>query len=634
MLLLLGHVKKVSKMTSDASAQSLHEAIEVLACELKNERILQIVKEIDEDENVSAKIKLKSLQDLLADGLMLLSLASPELLKKVDAVVPQQEEDVVDVNRLHDEAHWVNDRLCAWVGDITQLAVDAIVNAANDDGLGCFIPSHRCVDNVIHRFAGPRLRAECVERMRERPGGFGSLVAGSQPIVTRGYRLPASHVVHVTGPHVKGEPTAADAKKLSCCYERCLDEALSLGFRTVAFPCLSTGVFGYPNEAAAEVALDTVQRWLTVHSDADMVVVMDLFADADVLAYERQLWEESNDNGEKDAVDNLELARSWLQTAEAILVCGGAGMSGNPGELVYTNPADFAKAYPWLTPYGYNTSYDCMGLISDEHLPDKLKRTYFTAHAYNQRYRFQPNPAYKALLAHLHDKDYFVYTSNVDGNFVRAGFDNDRVYTPQGDWMFMQCEVPCRRDSFWLAKPILDRIVPLVPNIPEAEFARCPNCGRNALGNVRGGSWFTHAPYDEAASRFQAWVEHQMSVHNGSNATAPPARFVILEIGAGFNTPSVTRLPMEEICREFPQARLVRVNPKHYQIPTDISSRAVGIPMAWRSELVNSLFKPPNSKSIPNPGKRKPLLRLHLANAIYSKSRQFDWRAMLESLRS
>jgi O-acetyl-ADP-ribose deacetylase (regulator of RNase III) len=175
--------------------------------------------------------------------------------------------------------------IVVWRGDIRRLAVDAIVNAANDQGLGCFQPAHMCIDNVLHRAAGPRLREACRAEMRSRPHG---LTAGTAPIVTPGFALPAAHVCHVTGPCVDRHapiPIAAQ-QQLASCYSAVLDAAAARSFSSVAFCCISTGLFGYDSAAAALLAAATVRDWLRAHSGGSLrLVVFDVFTEADVEAY-------------------------------------------------------------------------------------------------------------------------------------------------------------------------------------------------------------------------------------------------------------------------------------------------------------------------------------------------------------
>ena len=179
--------------------------------------------------------------------------------------------------------------IAVWHGDIRRLAVDAIVNAANDQGLGCFQPAHMCIDNVLHRAAGPRLREACRAEMSSRPDG---LKAGTAPIITPGFALPAAHVYHVTGPCVdrKDHIPLAAQQKLASCYCAVLDASAARGLRSVAFCCISTGLFGYDSPAAALLATATVRDWLRVHNGEGgggslRLVVFDVFTEADVDSY-------------------------------------------------------------------------------------------------------------------------------------------------------------------------------------------------------------------------------------------------------------------------------------------------------------------------------------------------------------
>ena len=150
------------------------------------------------------------------------------------------------------------DRIALWQGDITRLDADAIVNAANSQLLGCFIPGHTCVDNVIHSAAGLQLREACAEIMRaqghEEPTGSAK--------ITPGFNLPAKHVLHTVGPIITGPLTDQDRGELASCYRACLALAAEHGLRTVAFCCISTGVFHFPKDEAARIAVRIVRSVL------------------------------------------------------------------------------------------------------------------------------------------------------------------------------------------------------------------------------------------------------------------------------------------------------------------------------------------------------------------------------------
>ena len=152
-----------------------------------------------------------------------------------------------------------SDRISLWRGDITRLGVDAIVNAANSQLLGCFVPCHGCIDNAIHSAAGIQLRNECAEIMAEQ--GHEEPIGKAK--ITKGYNLPAKHVIHTVGPIVGLAVTEKQKEQLKSCYLNCLTLAEKTGIKSIAFCCISTGEFHFPNKLAAEIAVDTVDRFLT-----------------------------------------------------------------------------------------------------------------------------------------------------------------------------------------------------------------------------------------------------------------------------------------------------------------------------------------------------------------------------------
>ena len=181
--------------------------------------------------------------------------------------------------------------LSIWQGDITRLAADAIVNAANSQMLGCFIPMHTCIDNCIHTFAGVQLRAACAEKMdvlRQRYGPDYEQPTAI-PMLTDAYNLPAKSVIHVVGPIVYEALTSELEQNLVDCYWNVLDLCREHGLRSVAFCCISTGVFRFPNERAAEIAVDTVTQWLQDHPGSVERVIFNVFKETDKACYEKLL---------------------------------------------------------------------------------------------------------------------------------------------------------------------------------------------------------------------------------------------------------------------------------------------------------------------------------------------------------
>jgi O-acetyl-ADP-ribose deacetylase (regulator of RNase III) len=181
--------------------------------------------------------------------------------------------------------------LSIWQGDITRLAVDAIVNAANSQMLGCFVPMHTCIDNCIHTFAGIQLRAECNRQMNQLRIRYGRDYEQptAVPMLTEAYNLPAKKVIHIVGPIVQGRLTPALENDLADCYRNTLDLCAENGLRSVAFCCISTGVFRFPADRAAEIAVKTVTEWLKDNGGKIDRVIFNVFNDRDKHYYEQLL---------------------------------------------------------------------------------------------------------------------------------------------------------------------------------------------------------------------------------------------------------------------------------------------------------------------------------------------------------
>ena len=185
----------------------------------------------------------------------------------------------------------IRDGISIWQGDITRLKVDAIVNAANSQMLGCFVPMHTCIDNCIHTFAGIQLRAECSRQMKKMRARYGRDYEQptAVPMLTDAYNLPAKKVVHIVGPIVQDELTPELEKDLADCYTNTLELCAENDLRSVAFCCISTGVFHFPNKRAAEIAVHTVKEWLEAHPGKVDRVIFNVFKDEDRRYYESEL---------------------------------------------------------------------------------------------------------------------------------------------------------------------------------------------------------------------------------------------------------------------------------------------------------------------------------------------------------
>lgn len=171
-----------------------------------------------------------------------------------------------------------------WQGDITTLRCDAIINAANSEMLGCFCPCHGCIDNAIHTFSGIQLRLECAEIMRKQ--GCSEPVGKAK--LTKAYNLPCKFVLHTVGPFIGGEVTRNDEEQLASCYRSCLTLADKNGIASVAFCCISTGEFHFPNRKAAEIAIRTVKAFKE-DTHSGIKVIFNVFKDTDYKIYRELL---------------------------------------------------------------------------------------------------------------------------------------------------------------------------------------------------------------------------------------------------------------------------------------------------------------------------------------------------------
>lgn len=207
--------------------------------------------------------------------------ASSEYLKAEDEFLQKltAQKGITDIADLQP----VEKNIYLWKGDITTLQCGAIVNAANSGMTGCYQPCHNCIDNCIHTFAGVRLRLKCAEIMKaqghEEPTGTAK--------ITPAYNLPCDYVIHTVGPIVQGRLTEKHCELLKSCYQSCLELAVLNGIKSIAFCCISTGVFGFPQDKAAEIAVQTVREFLKTH---EIEVIFNVFTEKDFDIYKRLLF--------------------------------------------------------------------------------------------------------------------------------------------------------------------------------------------------------------------------------------------------------------------------------------------------------------------------------------------------------
>lgn len=248
--------------------------------------IRELLAEEPEYKNIHIPEDKKGQEDLLR-SLMNVRMPKPvsENFLKVQHEYLQKERDmrgVVDSEKLAPAG--ADERIAVWQGDITTLKVDAIVNAANSALRGCFHPLHSCIDNMIHSRSGIQLRLLCDKIMNkqgyEEPAGRAK--------ITPAFNLPSKYILHTVGPIIYGHVTKKDRELLASCYRSCLALAVENGCKSIAFCCISTGEFHFPNDQAARIAVETVKSFLD-EKMPPIRVIFDVFKDVDLKLYENLL---------------------------------------------------------------------------------------------------------------------------------------------------------------------------------------------------------------------------------------------------------------------------------------------------------------------------------------------------------
>ncbi|KAJ4424593.1 hypothetical protein N0V82_000724 [Gnomoniopsis sp. IMI 355080] len=490
-------------------------------------------------------------------------------------------------------------RIHLWQGDITKITgVTAIVNAANSQLLGCFQPRHKCIDNVIHAAAGPRLRDACRELMHTENGNELEPVGCAK--VTPGFCLPAEYVIHTVGPQVRpgtSEPAEEDRQGLAQCYKSCLEAAEKLtplkadGRKVLVLCCISTGLFAFPQELAANIAVKTVFDTLEENPASSITdIIFDVFKDDDREIYARLLQAPSvlppparqlaEQSSLVPAVEGpiVSTAATWLREADNLIICAGAGLSAAAG-LDYTSAALFDKHFRPFKRLGLSTLYSVFGFQgwpSPQH-----EWGYYFTHLDVIR-NWSTAQIYKPLLEFAETfgkENYHVRTTNADGMFLINGLDEARLSTPQGRYEYLQCYNSCRPDATFLSKPYIEAALPYIDPetlllTDETKIPRCPHCGGKVVICVRGGQYFNELPFAAGEQRWKAFLRDYVR--------KPGKKTVVLELGVGMNTAGVLRWPNEQFVRTSRgTVKLIRVGlgPSGY-MDWDIEEggNAVGIP--------------------------------------------------------
>lgn len=193
---------------------------------------------------------------------------------------------IVESNDITQFIKYKESQICLWQGDITTLKIDAIVNAANSQGLGCFIPCHKCIDNAIHSASGVQLRLECNKIMQKI-----EILQTGKAFITNGYNLPSKYVIHTVGPIIYENVTEKEILELKNCYINSLELAKENNIKTIAFPCISTGEFRFPKELASKIAIETIKEYLDTNEEYFEKIIFNVFLDEDYKIYLKNLGE-------------------------------------------------------------------------------------------------------------------------------------------------------------------------------------------------------------------------------------------------------------------------------------------------------------------------------------------------------
>ncbi len=245
---------------------------------------MYLIRELQKDKSQLSHYRIpddeQGQKDLLR-GLMNIWMPKPlsEEYLRIEGEYLRAEAEVKGITKLSDLKP-IDSDLYLWQGDITTLACDAVVNAANSQMLGCWQILHNCIDNCLHSASGLALRYRCFEIMSEQ----GHEEPTGQAKITPGYNLPSKYVLHTVGPIVSGRLNERHCELLKSCYLSCLKLAEENGVKSIAFCCISTGVFGFPQREAAEIAVSTVKEYKKT-TNSDIKVIFNVFKDEDLIIY-------------------------------------------------------------------------------------------------------------------------------------------------------------------------------------------------------------------------------------------------------------------------------------------------------------------------------------------------------------
>ncbi|AJQ95685.1 SIR2 family NAD-dependent protein deacylase [Gynuella sunshinyii] len=258
--------------------------------------------------------------------------------------------------------------------------------------------------------------------------------------------------------------------------------------------------------------------------------------------------------------------KALLNECDAVLIGAGAGLTSAAG-IDYWDEQAFARIFPGWIKRGFTAQYQLMGY---SHWSQEEQWGYYKTHLDYVYFSQQSNPLYQSLYQLVKDKDYFVMTSNVDGHFYKNGFDKSRIYAPQGDYGLIQCTQPCTK-QVWEIKPFLDQMHPYYDAREQIltsalGIPKCPVCGSDMFIHVRIDASFIDDVHELERQALFDWL-----------AAQERKRVLLIDLGSGFNTPTVIRLPMEKLTITLADATLVRVNLDHANTTLDLGNKVISV---------------------------------------------------------
>jgi NAD-dependent SIR2 family protein deacetylase len=268
-------------------------------------------------------------------------------------------------------------------------------------------------------------------------------------------------------------------------------------------------------------------------------------------------------------LDNIAKAAKNIKEADYILIGAGAGLSA-AGGLNYGDSELFKEWFPKLSEFGIETIGEAISLYWK--VDDSNRRNfwaYWANHINKIRYEAPVLKPYLDLFEIIKDKNHFIITTNVDGQFIKAGFDNEKIFAPQGDYGLFQCDKPCS-DELYNNKAFIDKILSNMDNdkfeIREEDIPHCPKCGSYMSKNLRVDDTFVEAPHMEKQKAYMDFVNNSME-----------GKLVLMELGVGFNTPGIIRWPFEKITEKHSNSALIRINMDYPEVSSRIAERSLSL---------------------------------------------------------